>query len=89
MEETPRQVTRDPKRQKHGQKSHGTYMKKLWEDRLRDDLFSYSSSTNNSTPSVSSSQITLQLLPLLLQIALPLDLVISIPMALVQFLCHP
>ena len=89
MEETPRQVTRDPKRQKHGQKSHGTYMKKLWEDRLRDDLFPYSFSTNNSTPSVSSSQITLQLLPLLLQIALPLDLVISIPMALVQFLCHP
>ena len=89
MEETPRQVTRDPKRQKHGQKSHGTYMKKLWEDRLRDNLFSYSFSTNNSTPSVSSFQITLQLLPLLLQIALPLDLVISIPMALVQFLCHP
>ena len=89
MEETPRQVTRDPKRQKHGQKSHGTYMKKLWEDRLRDNLFSYPLSTNNSTPSVSSSQITLQLLPLLLQIALPLDLVISIPMALVQFLCHP
>ena len=88
MEETPRQVTRDPKRQKHGQKSHGTYMKKLWEDRLRDNLFSYPFFflrflTNNSTPSVSSSQITLQLLPLLLQIALPLDLVISIPMALV------
>ena len=48
-------VTKDPKRQERGKKSHETYMKRLKEDILRDNQLSTPSSTGNSTPSTSFS----------------------------------
>ena len=43
MEKTPKQVTKDPKRQKLGKKSNETYMKRLKEDILNDNQLSTSS----------------------------------------------
>ena len=47
-------VTKDPKRQKRGKKSHETYMKRLKEKILEDNQLSTSFSTDNSTPSTPS-----------------------------------
>ena len=48
-------VTKDPRRQERGEKSHETYMKRLKEEILKDNQLSTSSFTDNSTPSTSSS----------------------------------
>ena len=47
-------VTKDPKRQERGKKSHETYMKRLKEKILEDNQLSTSFSTDNSTPSTPS-----------------------------------
>ena len=66
MEKTSQEVTKDPKRQEQGKKSHTTYMKRLKEKILEEDNHlptspptdrptpSTSSSTGNSTPSTPS-----------------------------------
>ena len=48
-------VTKDPKRQERGKKSHETYMKRLKEKILEDNPLLTPSSTDNSTLSTSSS----------------------------------
>ena len=47
-------VTKDPKRQERGKKSHETYMKRLKEKILEDNQLSTPSSTGNSMPSTPS-----------------------------------
>ena len=57
MEKTSKKVTRDPKRQERGKKSHEMYMKRLKEKILEDNQLptsSTSSSTGDPTPSTSS-----------------------------------
>ena len=48
-------VTKDPKRQERGKKSHETYMKRLKEKILEDNQLPTPSSTDRPTPSTSSS----------------------------------
>ena len=84
MNKRPKKVTKDPKRQGLARKSHETYMKRLIEDILRDNQISNSLSTNNTTPSTLLLQITLHLPPLPPHLTLPLDLVMSISMTLIQ-----
>ena len=58
MDKTSKKVTRDPKRQERGKKSHEMYMKRLKEKILEDNQLptsSTSSSTSDPTPSTSSS----------------------------------
>ena len=58
MDKTSKKVTKDPKRQERGKKSHETYMKRLKEKILEDNQMSTSStssSTCDPTPSTSSS----------------------------------
>ena len=58
MDKTSKKVTKDPKRQERGKKSHETYMKRLKEKILEDNqmtISSTSSSTSDPTPSTSSS----------------------------------
>ena len=58
MDKTSQKVTKDPKRQERGKKSHETYMKRLKEKILEDNQMptpSTSSSTCDPTPSTSSS----------------------------------
>ena len=47
-------VTKDPKRQERGKKSHKTYMKRLKEKILEDNQLSTPSLIGNSTPSTPS-----------------------------------
>ena len=55
MDKTPQKVvTKDPKRQERGKKSHKTYMKRLKEKILEDNQLSTPSPTGNSTPSTPS-----------------------------------
>ena len=58
MDKTSKKVTKDPKRQERGKKSHETYMKRLKEEILEDNQMptpSISSSTSDPTRSTSSS----------------------------------
>ena len=58
MDKTSKKVTKDPKRQERGKKSHETYMKRLKEKILEDNQMatsSTSSPTGDPTPSTSSS----------------------------------
>ena len=55
MDKTSKKVTKDPKRQERGKKSHETYMKRLKEKILEDNQMTTSSSTSDLTPSTSSS----------------------------------
>ena len=55
MDKTPKQVTKDRKRQECGKKWHETYTRRLKEDIRENNQLSNSSSTNNSTSSFSSS----------------------------------
>ena len=59
MDKTSKKVTKDPKRQERGKKSHETYMKRLKEKILEDNQVvpkpSTFSSTSDPTPSTSSS----------------------------------
>ena len=55
MNKTSEDVTKDPKRQKRGKKSHETYMKRLKEKILKDNHLSTSSSMDNPMPSTPSS----------------------------------
>ena len=53
MDKTSKKVTKDPKRQERGKKSHETYMKRLKEKILEDNQLSapsISSSTGDPTP---------------------------------------
>ena len=86
MDKTPQKITKDPKRQERGKKSHETYMKRLKGNILRDNQLSPPSSTDNSTPSTPSSTDNSTLLLLLLLITLPQDPVILLSMALVSLL---
>ena len=63
MDKTSEKVTKDPKRQEQGKKSHETYMKRLKEKILEDNQL--------PTPSPTDRQIGLRLLRLLLHL-LPL-----------------
>ena len=55
MDKTSEKVTKDPKRQERGKKSHETYMKRLKEKILEDNQLSTLSPTDRPTPSTSSS----------------------------------
>ena len=55
MDKTSEKVTKDPKRQKRGKKSHETYMKMLKEKIPEDNQLPTPSPTDRSTPSTSSS----------------------------------
>ena len=55
MAKTPEKVTKDPKRQERGKKSHKTYMKRLKEKKLADSPLATPSPTDRSTPSTPSS----------------------------------
>ena len=55
MGKTSEKVTKDPKRQERGKKSHNTYMKRLKEKVLEDNQLSTPSPTDSSTPSTPSS----------------------------------
>ena len=79
MGETLKEVMKNPKRLKHGKKSHETYMKKLKEGILKENQFS----TLLQQITLHRLQVALHLLPLLLLITLPLYRVILISMALV------
>ena len=72
MDKPLKQATKDPKRLEGGKKSLETYIKKVKEDILKENKLS-----------IFPRQITLHLLPFLLQVTLPLDLEIRISMALV------
>ena len=59
MDKTSKKVTKDPKRQERGKKSHETYIKRLKQKILEDNQMtasSTSSSTSDPTPSTSSSK---------------------------------
>ena len=55
MDKTSEKVTKDPKRQEQGKKSHETYMKRLKEKILEDNQLPTPSPTDRSTPSTPSS----------------------------------
>ena len=55
MDKTPEKVTKDPKRQKRGKKSHKTYMKTLKEKILEHNQLPTLSPMDRSTPSTPSS----------------------------------
>ena len=55
MDKTSEKVTKDPKRQEQGKKSHETYMKRLKEKILEDNQLPTPSPTDKPTPSTSSS----------------------------------
>ena len=55
MDKTSEKVTKDPKRQEQGKKSHETYMKRLKEKILEDNQLPTPSPTDRSVPSRSSS----------------------------------
>ena len=86
MDKTPQKITKDPKGQERGKKSHETHMKRLKGNILRNNQLSTPSSTDNSTPSTPSSTDNSTLLLLLLRITLPQDPVILLSMALVSLL---
>ena len=54
MDKTSKKVTKDPRRQERGKKSHDTYTKRLKEKVLEDNLLPTSTPTDGSTPSTSS-----------------------------------
>ena len=54
MDKTSKKVTKDPKRQERGKKSHETYMKRLKEKVLQDNQLPTPTPTDGSTPSTSS-----------------------------------
>ena len=54
--EKAEKVTKDPRRQERGKKSHETYMKRSKEKILKDNQLSTSSSTDSSTHFTSSSK---------------------------------
>ena len=61
MDKTSKKVTKDPKRQERGKKSHETYMKRLKEKILEDNQLpkpSTSSSTGDPMPSTPSHTTT-------------------------------
>ena len=64
-------------------------MKRLKEDRLKGNQVSISSSTDNTRSLPPFLQITIHLLPILLQRSPPADLVISMAMTSMQLLCLP
>ena len=85
MDKTSEKVTKDPKRQERGKKSHETYMK--W---VKEKILEY-----DQLPTL-SHRICLRLLPLPLQVTLcllpvpmPQDPVILMSMALVYLLSLP
>ena len=86
---TTKEAISEPERHKHGTKSQETCMKRLKEDRLKGNLVSISSYTDNTRSLPPFLQITIHLLPILLQISPPADLVISMAMASMQLLCLP
>ena len=55
MDKTSKKVTKDPKRQERGKKSHETYMKRLKEKILEDNQLPTPPPTDEPTPSNSSS----------------------------------
>ena len=55
MDKTSEKVTKDPKRQERGKKSHKTYMKRLKEKLLEDNQLPTPFPTDRTTPSTSSS----------------------------------
>ena len=55
IDKTLEKVTKDPKRQERGKKSHETYMKRLKEKILEDNQLPTPSPTDRPTPSTSSS----------------------------------
>ena len=55
MDKTSEKVTKDPKRQQRGKKSHETYMKRLKEKILEDNQLPTTSPMDRSTPSSPSS----------------------------------
>ena len=55
MDKTSQKVTKDPKRQERGKKSHETYMKRLKEKILEDNQLPTPSPMDGPTPSASSS----------------------------------
>ena len=55
MDKTSEKVTKDPKRQEQGKKSHETYMKRLKEKILEDNQLPTPSPTDRYVPSRSSS----------------------------------
>ena len=55
MDKASEIVTKDPKRQERGKKSHETYMKRLKEKMLEDKQLLTPSPTERSTPPASSS----------------------------------
>ena len=55
MDKTSEKVTKDPKRQEQGKKSHETYMKRLKEKILEDNQLPTTSPMDRSTPSSPSS----------------------------------
>ena len=55
MDKTSVKVTKDPKRQERGRRSHETYMKRLNKEILKDNQLFTSSSMDNPMPSTPSS----------------------------------
>ena len=55
MDKTSEKVTKDPKRQERGRKSHETYMKSLKENILEDNQLPTLTPTDMSMPSIPSS----------------------------------
>ena len=55
MDKTSQKVTKDPRRQERGKKSHETYMKRLKEKILEDNQLTTPPSTDRPTPSTFSS----------------------------------
>ena len=55
MDKTSEKITKDPKRQERGKKSHETYMKRLKEKILEDNQLPAPSATDRAIPSTSSS----------------------------------
>ena len=74
MDKASKKVTKDPKRQERGRKSHKTNMKRLKEKILEDNQLTTLSPTDRPTPS-STGDSTLLTLPI------PQDLVILTSMA--------
>ena len=92
MDKISEKVTKDPKRQEQGKKSHETYMKRLKEKILEDNQLPTPSPTN----SLRLPPLLLHLLPLRLRVILGLlplpitqDQMILTPIALLYLLSLP
>ena len=85
MDKTSEKVTKDPKRQERGKRSHETYMKRLKEKILEDNQLPTPTPTDRPRLLPLPLQVTLCLLPL----SMPQDQMILMSMALVYLRSLP